>query len=400
MSDTFLLNPKVYKRIYEQYSETIGYINWQRENYEWRKESPIQPLTKLQLEKLLKIAFWASLKQEEGRFHNFSLCLVQKEDCLQPFEFDEPILLDDSHLAKLAPAFDSSANFIGIWHGANKNLYMWGFASITERRMVELFCEVISPGQILVSFKEVGIEHFSIFITGSETKFVKRSEFLTWVIPGYEHSREYRLTHKLSSVMIAVDYRVITTAMRSHQHGGTLLVVQKGSTWSESIRKPITNIGQGYSKIKIDIYSRNKLFDEHKKKDLGEKIRLSLRDPERDATVETVNKSLKVVGNLTAVDGATVINSEFDILAFGVKIEAKSKPESVLVSTPFEDEEEKNIKLSDLGGTRHQSAVQFVYEQKDAMAFVVSQDGRISVMKWSPEKDKVCVIRPAEFALL
>lgn len=134
--------------------------------------------------------------------------------------------------------------------------------------------------------------------------------------------------------------------------------------------------------------------------DLSEKLRLSLNNPELDSASETVNKSLKVISNLTAIDGATVINSNFDILAFGVKIEAQTKPEKVLILSPFEENENKEIKLSDLGGTRHQSAAQFVYEQKTSIAFVVSQDGKISVMKWDNERDKVCVIRPAEFALL
>jgi DNA integrity scanning protein DisA with diadenylate cyclase activity len=53
-----------------------------------------------------------------------------------------------------------------------------------------------------------------------------------------------------------------------------------------------------------------------------------------------------------------------------------------------------------LGGTRHQSAAQFVFDQKDAIAIVASQDGRLSVLGWDRTGGKVIVIRPAEFALL
>lgn len=48
---------------------------------------------------------------------------------------------------------------------------------------------------------------------------------------------------------------------------------------------------------------------------------------------------------------------------------------------------------------RHQSAAQFIYDQQDALAFVASQDGRLSVMRWDAEKRMVTVIRPAEFSL-
>ena len=36
-----------------------------------------------------------------------------------------------------------------------------------------------------------------------------------------------------------------------------------------------------------------------------------------------------------------------------------------------------------LGGTRHLSAAQFVHDQRDAMALVASQDGRFTIFKWS-----------------
>jgi hypothetical protein len=36
-----------------------------------------------------------------------------------------------------------------------------------------------------------------------------------------------------------------------------------------------------------------------------------------------------------------------------------------------------------LGGTRHQSAAQFVHDQHDALALVASQDGRFTIFAWS-----------------
>jgi DNA integrity scanning protein DisA with diadenylate cyclase activity len=53
--------------------------------------------------------------------------------------------------------------------------------------------------------------------------------------------------------------------------------------------------------------------------------------------------------------------------------------------------------LSDLGGTRHQSAAQFVFDQRDAFAIVASQDGRISVVSWDSERKMVSVFRHAEY---
>jgi len=42
-----------------------------------------------------------------------------------------------------------------------------------------------------------------------------------------------------------------------------------------------------------------------------------------------------------------------------------------------------------LGGTRHLSAVQFVHDQRNAMALVASQDGRFTVFSWSQSENMV-----------
>ena len=42
-----------------------------------------------------------------------------------------------------------------------------------------------------------------------------------------------------------------------------------------------------------------------------------------------------------------------------------------------------------IGGTRHLSAAQFIFDQRDATALVASQDGRFTVFKWSPTEQFV-----------
>jgi len=44
-----------------------------------------------------------------------------------------------------------------------------------------------------------------------------------------------------------------------------------------------------------------------------------------------------------------------------------------VISEPFEGSVEREIGLAELGGTRHQSAAQFVFDQKDAIAIVASR---------------------------
>ena len=55
-----------------------------------------------------------------------------------------------------------------------------------------------------------------------------------------------------------------------------------------------------------------------------------------------------------------------------------------MVTEPIEGGGRAMVHPSQLGGTRHLSAAQFVHDQRDAIALVASQDGRFTVFAWSP----------------
>jgi hypothetical protein len=102
---------------------------------------------------------------------------------------------------------------------------------------------------------------------------------------------------------------------------------------------------------------------------------------------EEVNRSVDSVAGLTAVDGATIINDQLELLAFGAKIGLSSNGmpvEETLVTEPVVGSTAAIIHPSQMGGTRHLSAAQFVFDQRDAIALVSSQDGRFTIFSWSP----------------
>jgi len=67
--------------------------------------------------------------------------------------------------------------------------------------------------------------------------------------------------------------------------------------------------------------------------------------------------------------------------------------ERVLLSEPVEGDVARLLAISELGGTRHQSAAQFVHDQRDAVALVASKDGLFSLFSWSAEREMVHVHR-------
>ena len=375
--NTFHVNPYVAERLYDRYTSALSQLH----NAPTEDSSPYlpSPATSLQLQTLIEVSFWASLIQEEGKYHEFSLALCPQEFTTDSFLFDSRVPFEAEQLAKLAPAFEPQANSIGVWFDQHGELFVWGF---TPSAGISLVVRVHEPGQLLVSF-DFGAAGFTAFISGSRTEFVDPSNLPSNLRrPELERRRD--------------DNAQIAEFMRSLKCGGTLLLVNKDSSWMDSIHQPVTYIGQPYEKIKNDILYRDNVLKQELSKD-------PLTSHKHRSAREDADQSLVVIGNLTAMDGATLVTFDLDVLAFGAKLKAKNvdhKPERLVISEPFEGSVEREIGLSDLGGTRHQSAAQFVFDQKDAIAIVASQDGVLSVLGWDRTEGKVAVIRPAEFALL
>ena len=313
---------------------------------------------------------------------------------LHRFIFNSALKFSADALAKLAPALDPTANCILVWPD-KEELLVRGFAPLGD---MGLAATTIAPGQIIISFKVIGILIFSALITGTRLEYVGVSEFLTWLVPGAKDKRRMDVFRQdWPTVRRAIDYRDIAADMRAHQHGGALLIVDPESDWNDSFKQPIMFSGDPYSKVKFDIVERDATIEKVKSEEL-----LWTSSPRYRVAIDSTRKSLQTIGHLTAVDGATVVSYDLEVLAFGAKIKPRGNdhPARVFISEPFKDSSTTEILLAALGGTRHQSAAQFVFDQRNALALVASQDGRLSAMRWDPERSSVSVIRPAEFALL
>jgi hypothetical protein len=81
-----------------------------------------------------------------------------------------------------------------------------------------------------------------------------------------------------------------------------------------------------------------------------------------------------------------VITDQYELIAFGAKIarrDGHARVDQVTVTEPIEGTMPVVVHPTQLGGTRHLSAVQFVQDQRNALALVASQDGRFTVFSWA-----------------
>ena len=86
------------------------------------------------------------------------------------------------------------------------------------------------------------------------------------------------------------------------------------------------------------------------------------------------------------------MTDQYELLGFGAKItrrKGRDRVERVTVTEPIEGGGAIVAHPEELGGTRHQSAAQFVHDQREAVALVASQDGRFTVFEWYPAEAMV-----------
>jgi hypothetical protein len=322
------------------------------------------------VEAFVDAGFWASLRREEGYSPKISLAFLPPEQAQPPLKFSHPLPLTPAALAKLAPAVERPGIHLGVWRSDGGNLYVWGTTRAIPRLCFVL--EVVEPGLLVVKYRrgrDPGKFVNVVVLKGDEVKVVDEAganlpdcpEMLTSLL-GFGPA-----VTAPDSVNVLVQLAV---SMRAHGRGGALLVVPAGTErWRESILWPAP-------------YSVEPAFPE-----LSELMARGEAEGDSLAWQESLSRAVEAVAGLTAVDGAALVNSRAELLAFGAKIvrrEGGARVERVVVTEPVVGSAAETVEPSRLGGTRHLSAAQFVQDQPDAVALVASQDGRFTVFAWSP----------------
>ena len=325
------------------------------------------------IELLIDAAFWASLRREEGYTPTISLAFLPPERAVRPLTFEPRLSLVPEALARLAPAVKHSGIHLGVWPEGGE-LRVWG----TTRTLPALclVLEVIAPGLLVVKYPHGGSGKFVniAVLEGDQVKVVDERgasipdcpDVVTALL-GFDSPGTWA-----DSVNVFVRLAV---SMRAHGRGGALLVVPAGSErWRQSIVQPIR-------------YSVTPPFSE-----IADLMRHDPTERRRRQWQDALTQAVDAVAGLTAVDGATVMTDAYQLLTFAAKIarrEDSGRVQEVIVTEPVEGMAASLLHPTQIGGTRHLSAAQFVHDQRDASALVASQDGHFTIFQWSPREGMV-----------
>jgi hypothetical protein len=260
---------------------------------------------------------------------------------------------------------------LGVWR-ENGELRVWGTTRVIPAFSFVL--EVAAPGLLVVKHhRSEGSKFVNVAVLeGDQIKVIDEQASN---LPDCPELLTSLLGFDTQGTSILVQLAV---SMRAHGRGGSLLMVPAGTdNWRSSIVQPIS-------------YAVEPAFTELAA--LASNMPPESDDMRHRLWQDALNDAINSIAGLTAVDGATIITSRYELLAFGAKImRRRGAPavEQVAITEPIEGGERAINHPTWLGGTRHLSAAQFVQDQRDAIALVASQDGRFTIFAWSPCEDIV-----------
>ena len=291
---------------------------------------------------IIDATFWASFRPEEGRFPKISLAYLPPEQAGQPMLFECPLPLHAGVLRKLAPAVERPEIHLGVWNYGD-DLKVWG-----TTRTIPSFClvlEDIEPGLLVVKHRRLdGFGKYAnvAVLKGEQVKVIDEKGTSLPDCPGLLRSLLAFTAAATNGPHHSLNILVqLAASMRAQGHGGSLLVVPAGSeSWRESITHPI-------------VYSITPAFSA-----LSELLRQEVQDEDRRQWESALRRAVDTIGGLTAVDGATVINDRYEVLAFGAKIrrpEGRSHVDKWVITEPIVGNLPIVVQPTEHGGTRHLS---------------------------------------------
>lgn len=340
--------------------------------------------TAAELATALNVTFWTSLQKEEGRNLLPSVYFGVPRSDLPQWELQTPIELTTKELAKLASGTDREKCCVGLRRNGRGGLEIWGISAVPAT--AGFLIQAVGPGSLVVQR-----QHRTLALLKPGNTLIRLSERGDFA-PRALSAGFLRLRFPASEKNdFDLFLRQMLRAMTKRRMGGTLLIVRDDdSSWHPLIksqyvfnRRPnLDDALRGYQGA-MSSYVLSQPQDA-----IPEMIRWGLFGVGhnfREGWVSQIDSIMSVIARISSIDGAVVINANLELLEVGAKIIAPRPVRDTIaqweVSGPNDENlnQTSKISLAECGGTRHQSAASFISSYSKGAAFVVSQDGKVSM---------------------
>jgi len=329
--------------------------------------------------------------------------------------FARPLPLDQHELRRLTPAAAFSRSLIGatsagegIWgiiHSGPQWLQSVRGGRATEQAVPHVpIVAVTGPGRLLMSVGPVVLAELRDGRLSSgeldifEARWMQRrlaAADLVHRVGRVARNETAEPRAEIDSAFAAVlaghVLRRVLASVRAAQHGGTLILIPRARVSEflsdsryvqvkyafddEEPRKRILTLMTAISKELA-------LTAGHETSTVGWHAYETSRARPLVEMDEALFEVAHLVADLTRVDGAVLLTDSLEILGFGVEI-AGELPEVSRVARAHDlDATTRTWVRTDRVGTRHRSAYRLCQAVRDALAFVVSQDGGLRFIRW------------------
>lgn len=384
----------------------------------WPEKKPLWPSPEL-LEDALSACFQASLTVDEARPTRFRLLLSSPEQLPESgapnqgvlrLKFDRSRPCNSDELRRLAPSVPFETALIGVYAEQGK-LRIWGIAhsgpawlaptwggrNVVPNWSYDPIIHVTAPGQVAVrcAGKLIGGIERGVLVDAAidvfDSEWLPAMFMRERVDVQAEHaalqaqlpsptSVEHSLIGKVAQQML----RRAIQLVRGARHGGLVLIVDTRDNGAAAALRGL-RLKYALAQDEPSHRYRTLLFrilaavaETTDKESVGWLDFASSHDSLFEELEQAVFEQSRVLSNLTAIDGALVLDKRFGVLGFGAEVSAElPTPPRVWRALDAEGERLQPEDIENVG-TRHRAAYRFVNDHPDGLALVISQDGGIS----------------------
>lgn len=386
----------------------------------WPEGQPLWPRGKLLCE-ALAVAYQASLTTEEARPVHFRLLLtppsqlpaagVPNQGVLR-LRFQPTRPFTSEELRRLSPSTPFETALIGV-HEENGTLRIWGIAHSGPawlaptwggREVVPIWSHdpiihVTAPGRVAVRCAGHLVGAIERGQLVNATTDVFESLWLRGLFDRErERVRELHAARQSTSVTPTfagdqligrVAQQMIRRALRlirGARHGGLVLILDaEPATDSAALELPGLRLKYRFAADEPAQRYRGLLFELLQElATRSDKASVDWEDfvadtsPRLAQLEHAIFELSRVMANLTAIDGALVLNKRFALLGYGAEVSAElPAPTEVWRALDPEAERVERNDVEDVG-TRHRAAYRFVHGHPERLAIVISHDGTVS----------------------
>ncbi len=385
-----VLSPTILERICTAWSADQAHPVRRRRNV----KLPILPV----LQCFVDISYLASLKEEEGKSIKFSVVLVGRQEGTESVSINpsallvlkEPVPFTSSTLPKFAGAFDPQFSTIAVeFKETDGDPYIWGVFQHSQKtnNLSEVVITIhgnfgmrpdfftfttrdrgsfaVSRGGALIGRFQAGY-----FVAASPTPFMSES-LGAHVLAAIKRDPLYTTSNGIYWHFVRSVLELLLEETSVRGHGATIVIL-------EADRPSIAN----------HYVPKHELVGKYNLRDTIEKCLLNgsntvMGIAYRKFACEIIQR----IAQLATVDGALVIDTLFNVLAFGAILTAPRSAHPALIGP--DGFGNPNGQLFDISryGTRHRSAFDYSAANHNSTVFVISQDGPIRAFRGDGDRN-------------